>query len=125
MDENPKQDATLLPAAAYSPRLLSIALNGVVCSDFIRKQVNKGHLKAQRLGGKSLIILREDALVWLTKRSATEPTAYHAKKKGSSLGPRRELSVLDRAARHFEMQKRRAERPARKPKTSNDNKRKR
>jgi hypothetical protein len=60
---------------AYSPRLLSLALNGVVKKGFIYDQIRQGKLVAQRLGGKNLIIYREDAEAWLANLpSALAPT---------------------------------------------------
>jgi hypothetical protein len=60
---------------AYSPRLLSQELQGIVKPGFIRKQIAKGKLQAQRLGGKNLIIYREDIETWLRNLpSGTEPT---------------------------------------------------
>ena len=60
---------------AYSPRLLSEDLHGIVKPDFIRKQVAAGKIKAQRFGGKNIVILRADAEAWLANLpSATAPT---------------------------------------------------
>ena len=67
--------AITLERNAYSPRVLAEELHFIVKPDFIRKQVAAGKIKAQRFGGKNIVILRADAEAWLANLpSATAPT---------------------------------------------------
>lgn len=52
-----------LPDPVYTPNGLASAV--MVSPGLIRKEIRDGRLRAHRLGGKLLRILREDAEAWL------------------------------------------------------------
>src|SRR3990167_1483183 len=72
-----------LPEPVYAPR--ELALVAKVSPGLIRKEIREGRLRAFRLGGKLLRILREDAVSWL---SAQPTQSASTSSDGSPLPPR-------------------------------------
>jgi len=70
MDKDDAERRTLLSKNAYSPKMLADELHLVVSEETIRRAVRKGKLKARRLGGRYIVILRTDAEEWLNRLSS-------------------------------------------------------
>ena len=90
--EDDGDERRLLAKPIYSPETLAEALDHLVCDETIRRHCRSGKLRARRMGGRNLVILRDDAIAWLNSLpSATEPTAYHGPKKSA---PRRRARTV-------------------------------
>ena len=90
---------------AYSPASLAKELDYVVSSKTIRRNIERGLLKAHRFGGKNLIIKRDDVEKWLNELPcATEKTAYHGLARGRGrpkLTEEAKQQRLDKAAQEI------------------------
>jgi hypothetical protein len=96
--EDDGSEHQLLAKSVYSPETLAEALDYLVCDETIRRHCRSGKLKAKRMGGRNLVILRDDAIAWLNDLpSATEPTAYHGPKWKQRVPKRSKMSAAELA----------------------------
>jgi hypothetical protein len=71
-----------LTKGVYAPAMLATELAPFVSEATLRKQVRNGALKAHRIGGKKIIIFREDVVDWFRSLPlATEPTSFGSRDK--------------------------------------------